>query len=145
MITKELSVSENEWVVSNRILAFAHRFLGSPRCKQCSSLERNVGQKVVWTFKKRILARHYGFFAAVLSKWIKIMLIRGKVSKNYHKTCYKKDLKTSLFPKDLMWNRHRVMVSKYYKISHTSLGNNSFRSFQLNLYLYSLFSYLLRY
>ena len=37
------------------------------------------------------------------------------------------------------------MVSKYYKISHKSLGNNSFKSFQLYLYLCSLFSYLLTY
>ena len=52
---------------SNRILAFEHRFLGSPWCKHCSSPERNVGQKVVWTSKKTILTRDYGFFAAVLS------------------------------------------------------------------------------
>ena len=37
------------------------------------------------------------------------------------------------------------MVSKYYKITQKSLGNNSFKSFQLYLYMYSLFLYLLTY
>ena len=50
-----------------RIPAFAHKFLGSPRGKYCNSLERNVRRKVVWTSKKAILARDYGFFAVVLS------------------------------------------------------------------------------
>ena len=37
------------------------------------------------------------------------------------------------------------MVSKYFKITQKSLGNNSFKSFQLCLYMYSLFLYLLTY
>ena len=37
------------------------------------------------------------------------------------------------------------MVSKYYKISQESLGSNSFKSFQLYLYMYSLFSCFLTY
>ena len=37
------------------------------------------------------------------------------------------------------------MVSKYYKITQKSLGNNCFKSFQLYLYMYSLFLYLLTY
>ena len=41
----------NEWVASNRILAFAHRFLRSPRGKHSNSLWRNVWRKVVWTSK----------------------------------------------------------------------------------------------
>ena len=41
----------NEWVASNRFLAFAHRFLGSPRGKHSNSLWRNVWRKVVWTSK----------------------------------------------------------------------------------------------
>ena len=35
------------------------------------------------------------------------------------------------------------MISKYYKIIQKSLGKNSFKSFQLYLYFYSLFLYLL--
>ena len=37
------------------------------------------------------------------------------------------------------------MVSKYYKISQKSLGNNSFKSFQLYIYMYGLFLYLQTY
>ena len=37
------------------------------------------------------------------------------------------------------------MVSKYYKISQKSLGNNSFKSFQLYIYIYGLFLYLQTY
>ena len=37
------------------------------------------------------------------------------------------------------------MVSKYFKITQKSLGNNSFKSFQFCLYMYSLFLYLLTY
>ena len=33
------------------------------------------------------------------------------------------------------------MVSKYYKITQKSLGNNSFKSFQLYIYMYGLFLY----
>ena len=44
-----------------------------------------------------------------------------------------------------MWNGHGVMVSTYYKIRHKSLWNNSFKSFQLYLCMYSLNSYLLTY
>ena len=37
------------------------------------------------------------------------------------------------------------MVSKYYKITQKSLGNNTFRSFQLYIYMYGLFLYLQTY
>ena len=37
------------------------------------------------------------------------------------------------------------MVSKYYKITQKSLGNNSFKSFQLYIYMYGLFLYLQTY
>ena len=37
------------------------------------------------------------------------------------------------------------MVSKYYKITQKSLGNNSFKSFQLYFYMYGLFLYLQTY
>ena len=37
------------------------------------------------------------------------------------------------------------MVSKYYKITQKSLGNNSFKSFQLYIYMYGLFLYFLTY
>ena len=37
------------------------------------------------------------------------------------------------------------MVSKYYKITQKSLGNKYFKSFQLYLYMYSLFLYLKTY
>ena len=37
------------------------------------------------------------------------------------------------------------MVSKYYEITQKSLGNNSFKSFQLYLYMYGLFLYLQTY
>ena len=37
------------------------------------------------------------------------------------------------------------MVSKYYKITQKSLGNNSFKSFQLYVYMYGLFLYLQTY
>ena len=37
------------------------------------------------------------------------------------------------------------MVSKYYKITQKSLGNNSFKSFQLYIYMYGLFLYLKTY
>ena len=39
----------NEWVASNWILVFTHRFLGSPQGKHCNSLEGNVRRKVVPT------------------------------------------------------------------------------------------------
>ena len=58
----------NEWVASNRILVFAHRFLGSPRGKHCNSLEGNVWRKVFPTSKKKILERDYRFFAAPSSE-----------------------------------------------------------------------------
>ena len=57
-----------EWVANNRILVFAHRFLGSPRGKHFNSLEGNVYRKVVPTSKKTILERDYRFFAALLSE-----------------------------------------------------------------------------
>ena len=37
------------------------------------------------------------------------------------------------------------MVWKYYKITQKSLGNNTFRSFQLYIYMYGLFLYLQTY
>ena len=39
----------NEWVASNRILVFAHRFLGSPRGKHCNSLplDRHACQMIL--------------------------------------------------------------------------------------------------
>ena len=54
--------------VNNRILEFAHRFLGLPRGKQRNSLKGNVWQRVVATSKKTILERDYRFYAAVLSE-----------------------------------------------------------------------------
>ena len=36
-------VGSNEWVASNWILVFTHRFLGSPRGQHCNSLEGNQG------------------------------------------------------------------------------------------------------
>ena len=36
-------VGSNEWVTSNWILVFTHRFLGSPRGQHCNSLEGNQG------------------------------------------------------------------------------------------------------
>ena len=51
-----------KWVASNRILAFAHRFLGSPRGKHSNSLWRNVWRKVVWTSKKNDFGEKLWFF-----------------------------------------------------------------------------------
>ena len=40
----------NEWVVSEQILMFAHRFLSSPHGKHCNSLEGNIYPIENWTF-----------------------------------------------------------------------------------------------
>ena len=57
----------NEWVSSNRILAFAHRFLGSPRDNIVTRNKGTYGERLFGRPKKAILARDYDFFAVVLS------------------------------------------------------------------------------
>ena len=49
------------------------------------------------------------------------------------------------YTRGLLWSRHGVMVSTYYKINHKSRENNSLKSFQLYFCMYSLFLYFSTY
>ena len=61
MISFKLMKLVSEWVASNRILAFAQRFLGSPRGRHRKSLMA----KSCFDVQKTILERDYRIFAAV--------------------------------------------------------------------------------
>ena len=52
----------NDWVARNWILAFWHRFLGSPRGKHYNSLEGIVWRKVVPTSKKKDFRERLSLF-----------------------------------------------------------------------------------
>ena len=139
----------NEWIVSDRILVFAQRFLGSPKGKHCNSLEINVWRKVVSTSKKGILERDQCFFTAFPPLFHRFSIINGwrqcwfEGSGSFFSISTKyTDGRLSL---RLLWNRHRVIVSTFYKISHKSLRNNSMKSLQFYLCIYSLFSYFSKY
>ena len=121
----------NEWVVSNRIVVFSQRFLGSPRGKHydCSRS------------KKTILERDHGLFVAVLSELEWVMSIQGKrdFCVNNHEIWGKMHLLTFHHAQGLLRNWHLVLVSKFKHISYKSLKpNNSIKPFQFCLRVLSL-------
>ena len=86
LLTKEVEClrickrGNNEWVASNRILGFAHRFLGSPRGKYCNPLERNVWRKVCLDVQKmRFWQEIMTFLQQLYHTWLKIVLLPWKL------------------------------------------------------------------
>ena len=109
----------DEWVASNRILVFSQRFLGAPRGKHYISLEINVWRKAVSRSKEAITKRDHRFFAAALSELEWVMLIQGKrkFCLNNHEIWSKMNRLTFHHAHGLLWNWHRVLVSKFRHIS----------------------------
>ena len=70
----------NEWVASNRILVFAHRFLGSPRGKHCNSLEGIVWRKVVPMSKKDFRERLSLFRRSFIRNGLRLCWYKGRIS-----------------------------------------------------------------
>ena len=107
----------NEWVASNRILAFAHGASIATHSKE------NVWQKVIPTSKKNILVRDYHFSAAL---WSEMNLggadDKGSISfcLKYREICCKIYRLTCLHAQGLLWIWHRVMVLKFRKTSSIS-------------------------
>ena len=107
----------NEWVASNRILAFAHGANIATHSKE------NVWQKVIPTSKKNILVRDYHFSAAL---WSEMNLggadDKGSISfcLKYREICCKIYRLTCLHAQGLLWIWHGVMVLKFRKTSSIS-------------------------
>ena len=62
-----------EWVVSNRILRFAQRFLGSPRGKNCNSPEGNIWRKVVWRLLETVRYVKFSYLIEIY-KWFRLSI-----------------------------------------------------------------------
>ena len=111
--------NDSEWVASNRILVFSQRFLGAPRGKHYNSLEIDVLRKAVSRSKETITKRDHRLFAAALSELEWVMLIQGKrkFCLNNHEIWSKMNRLTFHHAHGLLWNWHRVLVSKFRHIS----------------------------
>ena len=131
----------NEWVVSNRILAFRAEFWDCHGANIVTRYKGTYRERFLWRPKKRFLREIIAFSLQFYYTWIKICWYEGSVSFcwKYHEICHEKYRNISLVAWGLFRNRHCVMITQ------ESLGNNSFKSFQLYLYMYSLFSCLLPY
>ena len=136
-------VTSNEWVAS--ILRLRKEFWDRHGANIVTCYKGTYGERFFWRSKNRFLREIMALSPQFYYTLREICWCEGNLSFcwNYHEICHKKKTEKLLSLRKVYCEI--VIAPKYYKVNQESLRNNLFKSFQLYLYMYILFSCLLTY